>query len=895
MGDESRSARVARLRSAYPQFVYERFHWHRPSDASLECSFELRAGPSSFRPTYRFTFGGRRRARWPRAEVVDNLVFHLGLAELASYWKATCSPRVEVRAGALPDEQAAFWTRLLTEGMGEFHYTNGTDGHDPGFVSVVGDGSSRHAVFVDRLEPGYVVPVGGGKDSLVTLDLLAGRCEHVTTFAINPPPSTTAAIELAAAGACVLVERRLDPRLRELNAKGFLNGHTPFGIVVGIGAALAAVVLGHAHVVLSNEASSDHPTRVDGDRVVNHQYGKSWAFEVALRDYLARYIANDLEYFSLLRPFNELQIAQRFAELRSMHGVFRSCNRGRATDTWCGRCPKCVSTFVVLAPFLERSTLTRSIGDDLLSNPASRAMLPALLGEPATERPFECVATPAEIRAALDLCEGESLAPSTIEVLTRRVRDHFVPGSLYEAADGTLRPRVWPLLRTARVGVLGLGLEGTSTSRYLLARQPGIDLTLLDDDDAARDRVATVGGAEPRLRFVCAAPGADSNVTPELDVIFRSPGVPPDHRVLRRSDPRRSLITSNTELFFERCRGTTIGVTGTKGKSTTTSLIAHVLHTAGRDVRLVGNIGTPCIDDLDVGDTSTIYCVELAAFQLDSLRVSPSIAVVLGVFPDHLDRYGDLAAYVGAKSSIARYQTRTDLVIYNADCPRATQIAGGGVARRIAFRRDRPEILAGERGPLLGEFNNYNLWPSIWCGRTFGLSDDEIAVAIRSFRPLPGRLETVAETERIRFVCDIRSTAPEVTIAALEALTEDDPGVSRVEFVLLGGVDRQQDYRSLVEPLVRAGVRHVILFPPTGRRIRELLEATDLREPMSLYDASSMADAIAYVDRHAHPPVGRPSICLMSTAAPSTGGLFSGPEDKARQFAALARAGIAPT
>ena len=870
-----RASRVDHLRVQYPTFVYEDYDWREGASGTLDCSFRFRAGAITFQPKSRFTFAGRDRGPVAR-EVMDNLVFHLGLAELPSYWKATCSPRVEVRAGALSAEQTAFWTWVLTEGMGEFHFANRTAFTDPGFVTIEGRDQRPHAVFEDRIERGHVVPIGGGKDSLVTLDLLGHRSADITTIAINPPPSTEAAIGLAGVAERVVVDRRIDPRLLELNEAGFLNGHTPIGAVIGLASSLAAVLQRRKHVVLSNESSSDHATLRYRGRFINHQVGKSAAFEAAMHRYLAAYVATELHYFSVLRPFGELPIAQRFSELTAFHSVFRSCNRGRKTDTWCGACPKCLSTFIVLAPFLERSALVRIFGKDLLLDPACQAMLPSLLSEDGAVRPFECVATPAELRAALELSRGERLSRETMEAFTRRAATDLIPEDLYEIAYAALRPRVLPLLSHAATGVVGLGLEGTSTCRHLLSTIGQLDLTVIDDDDAVAHRLPSIQSPHQRVQFVSGSQVATS--APELDIVFRSPGVPPDHPAITALRRRPSIMTSNTELFFERCEGKTIGVTGTKGKSTATSLIAHVLTAAGRDARLIGNIGNPCLDGVDGADAETIYCVELSSFQLESLRASPNIAVVLGIFGDHLDRYGDMESYAAAKSSITRYQTRHDLALYNADCPRATALAGLSVARHTAFGRERPTLLDGASGPLLGEFNNVNLWPAILIGRAFGMSDADLTASIRAFRPLPGRLETVADKDGIRFVCDIRSTAPEVTVAALEAFAQDGDNVS---FLFLGGVDRHQDYRTLVPALERSAVRHIILFPPTGARIRKILESTPFTDRLTFFEPDSMEAAVRYVYRRA--PAGQ-SVCLMSTAAPSNGGLFAGPEDKVRQF-----------
>lgn len=875
--------RLDRLRAQYPTFVYEGYRHAEGAGGALLCAFRFRMGDITFEPTCRFTFAGPRApGRVPR-EVLDNLVFHLGLAEIPSYWKATCSPRVEVRAGALTASQVDFWTRVLTEGMGEFHYKNQTPFTDPGFVTLTADGPGGHAVSADRLARGHVIPIGGGKDSLVTLDLLGRRTEEITTLAVNPPASTEAAIRAAEVPGRVTVDRRLDPRLLQLNEAGFLNGHTPFGAVIAFASALAAVLLGQRYIALSNESSSDHATLLYRGRVINHQYGKSAAFEAALHRYLAGHVARDLHYFSLLRPFNEIQIAQRFSALTAFHPVVRSCNRGRRTDSWCGACSKCLSTFVILAPFLDRADLLGIFGKDLLADPACQAILPSLLSEDGAERPFECVAAPAEIRAALSLARGERVQEATVAVLTHRGVKDLVPEDLYAVADAAMRPRVGPLLDRAAVGVVGLGLEGTSTCRYLVERVDPLDLTVIDDNPAAAGRLPAAPRASQRVRFLSGAEAA--RATPDLDIVFKAPGVPPDHPAVRAVHGRPVIDTSNTDLFFERRKGTIIGVTGTKGKSTTTSLIAHVLCAAGEDARLMGNIGSPCLD----GEPGGVSCVELSSFQLEGMRASPGIAVVLGVFGDHLDRYGDMESYVAAKAAITRYQSRGDVVLYNAECPRATAIAALSPGRRVPFRRDRPALLGDGPGPLLGAFNNLNLWPAILIGRMFGTGDADLAASIRAFRPLPGRLETVADRDGVRFVCDIRSTAPEVTAAALSALGE---GGDRVEFLLLGGVDRGQDYRTLLPALARSTVRHILLFPPTGARVREAIEGSAMADRFTFFEPGSMEEAIRYVYRRA--PADR-SVCLMSTGAPSNGGLFKGPEDKARQFehwaSALGRAG----
>lgn len=548
----ARASTLSRLRAEYPTFVYEDYDWREGEGDSLECAFYFRLGEHSFNPKCAVSLGGAEKMRGIPREVMDNLVFHLGLAELPSYWKATCSPQVEVRAGSLDNEQVAFWTTILTDGMGEFHYENRTPFSDPGFVTIASNGTRSHAVYGESLDDSHLVPVGGGKDSLVTLELLGQRDVRLATLAINPPASTEAAIAVAGISRRVVVTRRLDPRLLELNRGGFLNGHTPFGAVVAFMSAMVAVVLGKKLVTLSNESSSDYSPLIYGGRLINHQFGKSWLLEAALHRYLSRFLARDLRYFSLLRPFNELQIAKRFGELGKFHSVFRSCNRGRKSDTWCGRCSKCLSTFIILLPFIDRPKLLQVFGGDLLAEPECQPILESLLSEVGAERPFECVATPAEIRAALELAGSGRPSRATMEALTERRLEHAVPRDLYLVADAALRPRVGPLLGRARVGVLGLGREGVSTCRHVLSTVDPLELTVIDDDAAAATRMPDAERASQAVRFMSGPP--PSEPCPKLDVVFKSPGVRPDHPALVALE-RSALVTSNTELFFEQRGG----------------------------------------------------------------------------------------------------------------------------------------------------------------------------------------------------------------------------------------------------------------------------------------------------------------------------------------------------
>ncbi len=868
---------IETLRSAYPLFVYEKYAWRWESPQTLHCSFDFRVGAHHFRPAYRFRFE-ECPPKQANDDVVESAVFQLGLAEIPSYWKATCSPKVEVRAGHLTKGDVAYWQKMLTVGMSEFHYVNQTAFTEPDFVSLFSTGKRRASPQPQqRTLSGYLVPIGGGKDSLLSADFLRQRTSTLTSIAINPPKSTYAALRLAEVKEQVVVQRTLDPLLLDLNQQGYRNGHTPFGAVIAFASALAALVVGRRYIVLSNESSANYVDLIYRGEKINHQYAKSTAFEQTTREYLKRTLSEELHYFSLLRPFNELQIAQAFARRTKYLPAFRSCNRGRKADTWCGACPKCVSTFILLSPFVDRTDLVQAVGEDLFQNQESMALLPSLLAGPESDlnRPFECVAPPHELEAALSLTDAKPCSRSTMEVLTKTFDAvDEIPEELRLPLFATLRPRLVPLLERSRLAVFGLGKEGMSTARHLTESLSSVDLTLLDDASTLPSQ-ATQFLSEPRSnsqRVRTSVHREDHADT--FDILFRSPGVSPTHSVVRSSP----IVASNTSLFFERCAGTIIGVSGTKGKSTTTELIAHVLRASGRDVRVVGNMGVPCLDGFVGSTPDSIFCTELSSFQLEDLQASPHIAVMLGIFPDHLDRHGDMASYIRAKSSLTRYQRASDWVLFNQDCEFASRLAELSPGRSEGFGNEAPRFLSSN--PLRGDFNHYNLWPAIQIGRHYSVPDQAIANAIESFRPLPGRLETVAKTAAIRFVCDIRSTAPEVTIAALEAFSGEN-----VRFLFLGGVDRGQDYRKLIPAIVASGVEHLVLFPPTGARIEKCVRDANLA--VQLFRPESMEDAIRYVYDHvaSEQVESKPCVCLMSTAAPSNGGLFRGPNDKAEQFA----------
>lgn len=401
MARSSRQLTFLELREKYPFFVFEKQEYSLTKQGlQIRFTFNL-ADQYHFYPSI---FMPRNPGFLPDHKIIDhldNIIFNLGMIELISYWKAACSPRLVIKPFALSREQVAWWKNLYFLGLGEFFYLNSIDVSVENFMhmEVASTTALRSEKFI--LDEAVIIPVGGGKDSAVTLELLGNRPGSIPLI-MNPRGASLATI--AAKGFSqnqfFEIQRTIDPTLLRLNEQGFLNGHTPFSALLAFITALSAIVTGHRHVALSNESSANEAT-IEGTEI-NHQYSKSFKFESDFRDYVRRWISEDINYFSFLRPLNELQIAFLFSRLSQYHKVFKSCNAGSKTDSWCGHCPKCLFTCIILSPFIEEEQLTGIFGKDLFADVSLKPIFDQLTGM-AEEKPFDCVGTVNEVNVAL--CE----------------------------------------------------------------------------------------------------------------------------------------------------------------------------------------------------------------------------------------------------------------------------------------------------------------------------------------------------------------------------------------------------------------------------------------------------------------------------------------------------------
>lgn len=459
-------------------------------------------------------------------------------------------------------------------------------------------------------------------------------------------------------------------------------------------------------------------------------------------------------------------------------------------------------------------------------------------------------------------------------------------------------------LADKKILILGLGREGQSTFLFLRKKFPKKVLGLAD-----------------KLLFEKLPPktqkqiSKDKNINPHLgkgylkalkdyDVISKSPGIPP--RKIKPYLTKKQRITSQTEIFFDECRGKIIGVTGTKGKSTTATLIYKILKRGGLPVHLIGNIGRPALSYLEKAKKGNIFVYELSSHQLFSLKKSPQVAVFLNIYPEHLDYYRGLKEYFEAKQNIALLQKSKDYFIFNAGQKELIDLAKKTKARKIPFSQkcstsgltsgivehrrgcwiEKDYIVAAFKGkkekiikikdiPLLGEFNLLNVMAAVLVGKIFGLTPKSIAKTIRAFKGLPHRLEFVGKIRGIKFYNDSLATIPEATIEALDTLGKD------VQTVLLGGFDRGVSFKRLAQRIWRADIKTIILFPESGMRIwSEILKQRKEKEKLpSFFLAHDMAEAVKLAFEH----TAKGKICLLSPAAPSFG-LFKDYKERGELF-----------
>jgi UDP-N-acetylmuramoylalanine--D-glutamate ligase len=407
--------------------------------------------------------------------------------------------------------------------------------------------------------------------------------------------------------------------------------------------------------------------------------------------------------------------------------------------------------------------------------------------------------------------------------------------------------------RGKKILILGLAREGLSTFKllsqldiehlYLADHKPVEELSeewqeILQNLDEKLDnkKVSYLRASELKEDFSGLA-------DLDLDVVFKTPGLPKEK--LASLNLNDQALTSNTRLFFELVDQlkkdfpnlTTIGVTGTKGKTTTTSLIHHVLKESGKQTYLGGNIGVPPLELVEeivqadqtaqAGSKQKIYLVlEMSCHQLDKLPFSPDVAVIQGISKDHLDYYHDFERYCQAKSSIARYQNKGDVVLFYDRSKPSVELAGLSHGEKNGFDLEsnlaEVELIQSSGFKLMGRHNIINALPAVLIAQKEDIPAQTIKSALASFNAVPHRLEFVREIDGIRFYNDSASSAPEATMAAIKAF-----GVGNEMVLIAGGSEKDVSFEKLAELILESPIKYLVLFPTTGEFIYQEIEKID--------------------------------------------------------------------
>ncbi|MFH1841561.1 MAG: hypothetical protein ABH800_02265 [Candidatus Nealsonbacteria bacterium] len=388
------------FRKKYPKFFYKGY-FCKVSNGDLKIAFEFQTGKNVFfKPEINIKNIDKARLERIGKKELNNLVFHLGLMEIPTYWKAACSSEIVIEAGYLNKEQIVWWKDLIIKGMGQFFYENKIDWRTPGFLKIKCNQNNSFKRFDEKLKNRYLVPVGGGRDSIVTLEKL--KKKQINCFLVNPTKAARNVVKIAGFKSPILVERKIDPLLLDFNKKGYLNGHTPFTAVLSFLSVFCAVLFDCKNIVFSNESSADEGNVKYLGKEINHQYAKSSDFEKKFKEYCKKYLAKEINYLSFLRKYNELEISKMFAKNKKYFPFFSSCNLGQKVgERWCCNCPKCLFVYLTLYPFLKEKELLNIFGKDVFENRNLLSVMEGLIGK--RMKPFECVGTKKESKEALDL------------------------------------------------------------------------------------------------------------------------------------------------------------------------------------------------------------------------------------------------------------------------------------------------------------------------------------------------------------------------------------------------------------------------------------------------------------------------------------------------------------
>ncbi len=415
-------------------------------------------------------------------------------------------------------------------------------------------------------------------------------------------------------------------------------------------------------------------------------------------------------------------------------------------------------------------------------------------------------------------------------------------------------------LENKKIAIWGLGKEGISTLQFIKSNNINCkEIAILEQKDIKIEGVKKLNTIK-QLN--------------EYDLIFKSPGI-----IVKENIVDKNKITSQTEEFMKILSSQIIGITGTKGKSTTSSLTYTILKQYLPNTILVGNIGIPCFNAINEVDENTNIIFELSCHQLEFIKYSPHIAVILNLFPEHLDHYKNLKNYINAKLNINKFQKNNDIFIFGETCKKYINskiknnicISECINNRTIKTINNKIEILENETN-LIGEHNLFNIAVAYYiCNGIYKIPNESFKKALKEFKGLEHRLEFVTKNNDVLYYDDSISTIGETTIEGIKAL-------KNVNTLILGGMDRNLDYSNLEQfILLQENLENIILMPDTGKRIYKELQEKDNNK--KCYLVADLKEAV----QKAKEITKKNTICLLSPAAASYG-FFKNFEERGNKF-----------
>lgn len=734
----------------------------------------------------------------PKNKIPTHLLESIHLMLGISYYKLYYAPTF-ISPYKLNKEQTNFWNTAYLKGLGEFIYINKLDPKKIAKFKTTKTKEQEVPHF--NLNETPLVGIGGGKDSIVSAELLDDFKSFVIETTVKNDPNIKKVLKQIGKPV-VKIDRQLDPKIFK-NHPESLNGHIPISAVFSILGLLSCIALDHKYFIVSNEHSSNYGNTNYKGLTVNHQWSKSEEYELALRKYFEKFIATGPRYFSLLRPLQEIRIVELFSDYPKYFELFSSCNK--KNKKWCGQCAKCCFVFALMSAYTPKKVV-KIFNKNLYEDKSLIPLFKQICGLEKI-KPLDCVGTFEESQTAIKMASPHFKNTVVIKELQSKVKIHQEVFKTYPSKN---IPHQFRFLGLKSAYILGYGKEGQATEKWLKKHYPKLKVEI-GDQSISKNYLKN---------------------QQNFDIVIKTPGI--------QKEKITSHYTTATNQFMSRIKNLTIGVTGSKGKSTTVSLIHHILKTARKKSHLLGNIGKPMLSEIDKIKPNDIVVLELSSYQLDDIEYSPDIAVILNLKDAHNEYHGSRKAYHQAKKNIFKFNP----------------------SHKIK-QKDFKDIKVKTTGQLIGNHNKENIKAAIKVAQILKIPSKTINKAIETFKPIPHRLEFVGEYKNIKFYNDSISTTPESAIAAIKALKPNT--------IFLGGQYRGETFTQLEKEIHKSNVQNVVLFPDAGEKI--------IKNPknLNILHTKSMKKAVQFAFKHTT------GICLLSGACASYS-LWKNFEEKGEEF-----------